>query len=348
MAPTGGTEDPDVALAEVRRSLFEEPYSYDFFQAVRVLGWLRPDRSPVGRHSHPQSEIVRFGSNPILHFPPSAIHALQEEPDGTATMTVNFMGLIGPQGTLPNYITELIAGRVRVRDTALLDFLNIFNHRLISLFYKAWEKNHFTVAYERDRNDPVTKALFSLIGFGTPGLLGRQPVEDESFIYYSGLFGMLPKSSVALEAMLSDYFDIAVEVVPFVGTWRSLGEPDQCVFGAEVPESTMLGFGAVVGDEVWDQQSRVRLKLGPLTNERYREFLPTGSSWPELRAIVRSFCGNDLEFEIQLILRREDVPALELRNPTENGLCLGWHTWLKSGQQFDRDPGDTILLLGDN
>ena len=348
MAPTGGTEDPDVALAEVRRSLFEEPYSYDFFQAVRVLGWLRPDRSPVGRHSHPQSEIVRFGSNPILHFPPSAIHALQEAPDGTTTMTVNFMGLIGPQGTLPNYITELIAGRVRVRDTALLDFLNIFNHRLISLFYKAWEKNHFTVAYERDRNDPVTKALFSLIGFGTPGLLGRQPVEDESFIYYSGLFGMLPKSSVALEAMLSDYFDIAVEVVPFVGTWRSLGEPDQCVFGAEVPESTMLGFGAVVGDEVWDQQSRVRLKLGPLTNERYREFLPTGSSWPELRAIVRSFCGNDLEFEIQLILRREDVPALELRNPSENGLCLGWHTWLKSREQFDRDPGDTILLLGDN
>jgi len=184
-----------------------------------------------------------------------------------------------------------------------------------------------------------------MIGFGTKGIRDRQPVEDESFIYYSGLFGLIPKSALALESMLGDYFDIPVELEPFIGTWRSLAEPDQCEFGGDVPESTMLGFGAVVGEEIWDQGSRVRLKLGPLSAARYRDFLPTGKAWPELRAIVRSFCGNDLEFEVQLILRREDVPAFELRAPAENALCLGWHTWLKSHEEFDRNPGDTILLL---
>ena len=109
----------------------------------------------------------------------------------------------------------------------------------------------------------------------------------------------------------------------------------------------MLGLGAVVGDEIWDQESRVRLKLGPLTQAEYRNFLPTGTAWPALKAMLRSFCGNDLEFEIQLILRREEVPALELRSPEEGALCLGWHTWLKSRPEFDRDPGDTILLLGE-
>ncbi len=346
MAAASGTENPDVALAKVRQNLFREPYEFDFFQAVRVLGWLQPGRSPVGRHSHPHNEVVRFGAHPILHFPASSIHSLTERPDAPPAMVINFMGLVGPLGALPNYITELIGTRLRAKDSTLLEFLNIFNHRLTSFFYQAWERNHFTVAYERDRNDPLTHCLYSAIGFGTPGIRGRQPVEDETFLYYAGLFAPIPKSAVALESVLGDYFDIPVEVEPFIGTWRRLADPDHCVFGGDQPESTILGFGAVVGEEVWDRGSRVRLKLGPLDAARYNDFLPTGPEWPMLKAIVRSFCGNDLEFEVQLILRREDVPACQLRNPAEAALCLGWHTWMKSHEDFDRNPGDAILLLG--
>ena len=354
MAAASGTENSDVALEnpgmaleKVRGLLFSDPCSFDFFQSVRVLGWLQPGKSPVGRYSHPHTEVVRFGANPILHFPASAIHTLKERPDSTPEMTVNFMGLIGPLGALPNYVTELIAARVRAKDHTMLEFLNIFNHRLTSFFYQAWEKNHFTVAYERDRSDPITSCLFAMIGFGTKGLRERQPVEDEAFIYYSGLYGLIPKSALALECVLGDYFDVPVELEPFIGAWRSLEPPDQCELGGEVPESTVLGFGAVVGDEIWDQGSRLRIKLGPLSEARYRDFLPTGRAWPALRAIVRSFCGYDLEFEVQLILRREEVPAFELRPPADNGLYLGWLTWLKSGSDFNRNPGDTILLLGD-
>jgi type VI secretion system protein ImpH len=353
MAAASGTENPDVALEnsgvaleKVRGLLFAEPCSFDFFQAVRVLGWLQPGKSPVGRYTHPQNEVVRFGANPILHFPASAIHELKDRPDGAPEMNINFMGLVGPLGALPNYVTELIAARIRAKDHTMLAFLNIFNHRLTSFFYQAWEKNHFTVAYERDHTDPLTACLYAMIGFGTKGIRDRQPVDDEAFIFYSGLFGLIPKSALALECVLGDYFDIPVEIEPFVGTWRTLAAPDLCEFGG-VPESTMLGFGAVVGDEIWDQGSRLRLKLGPLSAKRYNDFLPTGQAWTALRAIVRSFCGNDLEFEVQLILRREEVPAFELRPPADNGLCLGWHTWLKSGSGFDRDPGDTILLLGE-
>jgi type VI secretion system protein ImpH len=347
MAAASRAENPDVALEKVRERLFDEPTSFDFFQAVRLLGWLQPGRSPVGRYSHPQNEVVRIGANPILYFPASAIQTLEERPGACPVMRINFMGLVGPLGVLPNYVTELVAARLREKDRALLEFVDIFDHRLTSFFYQAWEKSHFTVAYERDRNDPVTSSLFALVGFGTPGLRGRQPVEDESFIYYAGVFGLMPKSPLALEAVLSDYFDIPVEVEPFIGVWRTLAEPDHCTFGAEPSESIMLGGGAVVGEEIWDQQSRVRLKLGPLTNAQYRNFLPTGAAWPELKALVRSFCGNDLEFEVQLILRRQDVPAMVLQDPSENGICLGWDTWIKSRPEFDRDPGDTILLFGE-
>lgn len=346
MAAACGTENPNVALEKVHDAIFGEPCSFDFFQAVRVLGWLQPGRTPVGRYNHPQAEVVRFGANPILHFPASAIYALAERPDACPAMTINFMGLIGPLGALPNYITELAGNRLRAKDHTLLEFLNLFNHRLTSFFYQAWEKNHYIVAYERDRSDPVTASLFAMVGFGTKGLRGRQPIEDEAFLFYSGLFGLIPKSALALESVLSDYFDIPVELEPFIGAWRTLADPDLCAFNGDYPESTSLGFGAVVGEEIWDQGSRLRLKLGPLSAERYRDFLPTGHAWPALCAMVRSFCGNDLEFEVQLILRREDVPQFELRPPSDNALCLGWHTWLKSGSDFNRDPSDTILLLG--
>ncbi len=345
MAAPIGSENPDVALAEVREMLFREPYSFDFFQAVRLLGQMQPDRTPVGRYANPRDETVRFGAHASVNFPASQIQSLKERPEEAPEMVVNFMGLFGPLGVLPNHMTELIAGRVRLHDTGLRDFFDLFNHRMTSFFYQAWEKHHFTVGYERDRNDPVTQSLLGLVGLGTPGMRQRQPVRDELFVFYAGLFGLAPKSALALEAMLGDYFDVQVEVEPFIGTWRKLDEPEQCVLGEDFAESASLGFGVVAGDEVWDRGSRVRLKFGPLSAEKYREFLPTGSAWPGLQAIVRSFCGNDLEFEIQLILKREDVPVCELGKEDEGGPLLGWFSWMKSKPFFDRDPDDTILLL---
>ncbi len=347
MATPIRTANPDItqALEAVRDQLFREPCTFEFFQAVRLLSNLQPGKSPVGRFVHPQEEIVRFGANPSLSFPASQIHRLTPTPDGSPKMDVNFIGLIGPVGLLPSHITELITSRLRVHDTALLDFINLFNHRLTSFFYQAWEKDHFTVAYERDQNDPLTGFLLALVGLGTPGLRQRQAVRDETFIFYSGIFGPAPKSAEALRSILEDYFDVAVEIEPFVGVWRRLDEPDQCEIGDESMEAATLGFGAVAGDEVWDQQSRCRIKLGPLTLRRYHEFLPGGSAWPALQAITKSFRGTDMEFEVQLILKREEVPVCELETLTEDRPKLGWDTWLKSKPTFNRDPGDTILLL---
>src|ERR1700683_4606903 len=98
MAAASGTENTDLVpgLADVEEELFREPYSFDFFQAVRVLGWLNPTRSPVGRHTHPKDEVVRLGANPILSFPASAVHSLTRRPDACPAMVVNFIGLVGP------------------------------------------------------------------------------------------------------------------------------------------------------------------------------------------------------------------------------------------------------------
>ncbi len=348
MAAAIGTEDSALRkrdsdpLGEVRERLFREPYGFNFFQAVRLLGLLQPTRSPVGRYANPEEETVRFGGNPSLNFPASEIQSLTERTGSNPAMEVNFLGLFGPMGVLPNFMTELVADRVRVRDTGLRDFLDIFNHRLTSFFYQAWEKSHFTVGYERDRSDPVTQYLLALVGLGTPQLRNRQTVRDEAFVYYAGLTALSSKPGAALEAVLSDYFDAPAEVEPFIGIWRKIDEQDQCLLD-ESSESTLLGLGAVAGDEIWDQQSRIRLRIGPLSAVRYQEFLPTGVAWPALRAITKMFCGNDLEVEVQLVLRREEVPACELGNAEEDGPELGWQTWLKSKPDFAKDA---VVVVG--
>lgn len=330
------------ALAELEALLRSEPFGFEFFQAVRLLERMQPDRAPVGRFAHPKNEIARFSAHPSLSFPASELQGLEWDGPGPPRMTVNFMGLIGPLGVLPLYYTQLVQERLKSKDTTMRDFLDIFQHRMISLFYAAWEKHRFTVGYERDQKDPFSRYIMDLIGLGTPGLQQRQAVRDESLMFYSGMLRMMPRSESALRHILSDYFGIEVEIEQFVGAWRALSDADECVFeGADGP-SNQLGMGAVVGDEIWDQQSRVRIRLGPLTRERYLDFLPGGAAWEPLQTLTKFFSGDDLEFEVQLVLEREEVPSCELGGGASR---LGWLTWMHSRPEFDRHPGDTILLL---
>jgi type VI secretion system protein ImpH len=344
MATPGRPVDPDVSTSTVEKELRQSPYLFEFFQAVRLLERLFPDKSPVGKFLPPSTEIVRFVANSTLAFPASEVQSLDWSQDGPGRMKVNFLGLTGPEGVLPLYYTSLLAERAREGDRAAVDFFDIFNHRIISLFYRAWEKYRFSVAYERGGLDPFSHHLMDLIGLGTPGLQNRLPVEDDSLLYYSGLLAQRPRSATALRDVLSDYFEVPVEVEQFAGGWYPLEKNTQTALQGGLGETEQLGFGVVVGDEVWDQTARVRIKIGPLSLEQYQDFLPQGSAFPALRALTTFFSNGEFDFEIQLILDRRDVPACELGAEGEGAPQLGWHTYVRTREMND-DAGDTILQL---
>jgi len=361
VATTGGAQDSDVtaqsadtALApaepalparpEIWDQLERQPYCFNFFQAVRLLERLMPQREPVGKFVNPSREVARFGAHPSVTFPPSQIHSITFPDRGPARMTVNFMGLTGPLGVLPHYYTELVISRVRAKDTALRDFLDIFNHRIISLFFQAWQKYRFTVAYERGERDRFSHHVLDLIGLGTEGLQNRQSVADDSLIYYAGLLAQWPRSASALRQILADYFEVLVEIEQFAGGWFKLDRETQCCFEDGISISAQLGVGAVVGDEIWDQQSRVRVKLGPLTLDQYQDFLPNGTAYRPLCGLLGFFAGSEFDFEVQLVLRRDEVPSCELGVEGAATPQLGWVTWMKAAP-FARDPGDTILQI---
>ena len=332
------------SLGRLPAALASEPYTFEFFQAVRLLSRMHPERQVVGRFTRPADEVVHFGANPNVSFPPSQIHSLEMPEDGPAFLRVNFMGLTGPLGMLPLAYSEMVLERLRARDRTMRDFFDIFNHRMISLFCQAWEKYRFSVPYERRERDRFSYRVLALLGLGTPGLQDRQEVPDDSLLFYSGLLSLHCHSAAGLRQLLSDYFGVAVEIDQFVGAWYPVDRESQYSLGESSRDEEKLGFGCVVGDEVWDQQSRVRIRMGPLTLEQYVGFLPGGSAWQHVKSLTAFFTGSEYDMELQLVLRREEAPPCELQSATESAPRLGWTSWVKNGP-FTRDPGETVLEL---
>jgi type VI secretion system protein ImpH len=338
-------EDAALALLALEKQLAARPTAFGFFQAVHLLERLRPEREGVGRYVDPSEEVVRFGVHRSIAFPASEIQTLTLSADGPAQMRVNFMGLIGPSGVLPYHYTLLGTDRTRGRESAYADFLDLFHHRILSLFYRAWRKNRVsaTVGTGEDR---LREHVLDLVGMGLPELRANLPFEENALAFYAGLLAPQQRSAVGLEQILEDYFDVPVEVRQFEGGWYALPEPDLCELNDDegYGASSRLGGGAVVGDEIWDPQSRVRIRIGPLPLEGYQRFLPTGDAYERLRELTRFYGNDEFEFELQPVLAAQEVPGCVLGRDDGPPQPLGWSTWISSAV-FPRDADETILRL---
>jgi len=342
---TRGSLKADVeAPAEAQRlldRLFAEPWSFEFFQAMHLLERLQPERTGVGGFGDPRQEAVRLTSAPSVAFPASEIQGLEKR-DGQPQMAVNFLGLTGPQGTLPLAYSLYVAERVRAGDHALKEFLGIFDHRMLSLFYRAWKKTHVGVAHGDASRDWLSRNLLDLVGFGGDALQRRLPVDDAALLFYTGLLSLPTRPATGLEQLLADFFGVPVTVEQFVGAWYPLERATQSELGDDTTASSQLGLGAVAGDEIWDQQSRARVRVGPLSRKQYEDFLPGGSAYEPLRAITRFYANDLIDFEIQLVLAGEEVPPCRLGDDTP--LPLSWCTWLTT-KPLGRNPDDTVFTL---
>ncbi len=342
MATPGRGSDSPVDLSEVEELLRIEPYRFEFFQAIRLLERMAPDRKPLGRFTNPSDEVARLGAFPSLSFPASEIQTIDWPEGKPPSLAVNFMGVTGPQGPLPHFYTTLILARLRSSDRTLRDFLDLFHHRMLSFFYQAWEKYRFAISYERGERDRFSHHLLDLIGLGTLGLQERLAVPDDAFLFFAGILGQRPHSAHALELLLNDYFEVPFQVIQLVGGWFRLDDTTECCIGERSTPSEQLGLGAVVGDEVWNQQARARIRIGPLDLENYLDFLPNGSAYEPLRALLRFWTNEEIDFEVQLILEREEVPRCQLGGEGDGAPQLGWVTWMKS-KPMERHPEETIF-----
>jgi type VI secretion system protein ImpH len=332
--------------ASVIERLFAEAYRFDFFQAVRLLERKALEagdsaRRPVGGDEPPGREIVRFRALASLTFPSGSVAQVSAPSgdDGQPDMQISFMGLTGPSGVLPQHYSSMVIERTRRKDLGLRDFLDLFNHRVISLFYRAGGKYRFPISYERARLDrssqtrcDFTEALYCLIGMGTPGLRGRMSVNDEVLLFYAGHMAHHPRCAVSLEQILSTYFGLPARVMQFIGQWLPLSRENRSRLparGQTIGANCRIGSELVLGDRVWDISGKFRVRLGPLRFAQYRRFIPAGDGLRSLSDLVRLYVGQEFDFDVQPVLMAAEIPQCRLGDSSRRPR-LGRDFWMRS------------------
>lgn len=323
----------------VERLLGEKLTQYGFFHVMRLLECAYKHKPRFGQSKHPTEDPVRFGQEVSLTFEAATLsHFTHANKDFPPRFIVRFLGLFGPNGSLPLHLTEYVRERIHhYRDYTLARFADLFHHRMICLFYRAWADAQPTVSFDRPESDKFSSYVGSLAGLGLDALRDRDAMPDLAKLHYVGYLAAQNKSAAGLKSMLADYFQLAVTLEEFVGEWLEIAESDLTRLGVS-PRTGKLAVSAILGAHVWACQHKFRLCFASLTFAQYLSLLPNGQRIEEVVAMVRNYSGDELSWDMLLILKKEEVPAVQLNGQ----FSLGWTSWL--GQRHSEKDADDLIL----
>lgn len=307
--------------------LIDQPQIFDFFQAVRLIKKDLQSKSRGG--------ILIFKSHPSLVFPTSDIvnfdFACPEDSLVVQfTFSTSFLGLTGQNSILPDHYTEVLLERTGQKDLSMQAFLDIFHHRMIGWFYEVWEQGRFFVQYERNPEKALNKGVLGFI----KSISAQSPIrssaiyDDELAIFYSGLLSFRARSAEALRIILSDHFELPVEINLFFPEWIEIDQKGN---------AQKLGVDAILGGRACYSQNHFEIQIGPVDYEEYLQLLPSGERLKKIKAIAKSFIGQEFDFHIKVILNKSEIPACEITK--KRLMRLGWNSFMKSlGASFAQLP----------
>ncbi|XPF94937.1 type VI secretion system baseplate subunit TssG [Colwellia sp. RE-S-Sl-9] len=304
------------------QSLLDNPSEHDFYQAVfalqKQLAQGKAQFRKVGHDSLPKNELVRFKAEQHLGFPGQPIKEVSQNDTSkdaiSVDMLVSFMGLTGSSGVLPQHYSELVLERLKLKDTGMKDFYDLFNHRLISLFYRAWEKYRFSVNYQN--NQSYAPDSFS---FAISKLSGNQ----NNNLLYAGIFNKKIRSVDGLISILSHFTQSEVSVKQFKGKWQKLSVTEQTRLAArKLPEGQFarLGVDASIGSRVWDINSGIEIYIKPQSENALSHYAKRLEIVKEVKSLVSSYLGLGIKFKLFLAIKQGAMPIVQL---SKGGVPLG-------------------------
>jgi type VI secretion system protein ImpH len=337
-----GETGPAPHLVAALTELQQAPQRFDFFEALRCIECAWSSLPRLGTAKRPADEPVRLGQVPFLEFPATMLAPpLHRDDDGLLHISGYFFGLYGPQGPLPLHLTELAYDRlVNNSDRTLVDFTDVFHHRMLALLYRGWAQGRPTVSYDRPEEDRFAGYVGALVGMAAPSMRERDAWPDRAKWFFSGLLAAGNKTRGGLEGMLTEYLQLPVRVQECIGEWLIIRTAEQMRLGDL--DTGILGR-SVLGERVWSVQHKVRIILGPVEVGDLLQYLPGSPSLERLRAAVLSYLGLEYAWDLQLVMRRSRLPALKLGQFGH----LGWSSWVAGtgDQGGDAEVQDVIIEM---
>ena len=337
MASEDRPETP--AVERLFHDLEECPYRFSFFQALRYVEATLPDAPRIGASIKAADDPIRLAQEPSLTFAPSTLSSFKAGSDGKpARMEVNFLGMFGPNGPLPLHLTEYARQRIRnEHDPTFARFVDVFHHRMLSFFYRAWATAQPVVQHDRPDTDRFACYVGSVFGLGMPTTTNRDAAPDLLKLHFAGHLSCQARYAQGLRDMIAEFFQIPSEIQEFVGQWIDLPN-DYLLRVGESPMTGRLGISTTIGARVWDCQQKFRVVLGPVDFSQFQRLLPGGDSLLRLQALIRNYVGDQMDWDLNVILKKEEVPPMRLGFVGN----LGWTSWITS-QTPTTDAGDLIL-----
>lgn len=335
---------PNVAALESR------VHSFSLFAALRVLEKASAAQPRLGESRKASDDVVRLGQAPHLVFAPSDVASVATDAEGRVALEQYGFGLFGPNGALPLHWTELAYERRHQKeDGTIVDFLNVFQHRLVSLFYRAWAQGEPSVNLDRPDSDRFRTYVGALLGTAPETAHNADEVEDYARLSRAGRFALQTRSADGLEAVLGDYFRIPIEVRPYSGEWLDIPRDLHSRLGEQ-----RLGMSTTLGASTWQCQHKFEIVLGPLSGSQFENFLPGARGLTELHSLVRFYTNDEWGWQVRLLLQDADIPGATLGSagrddeqgatrsgvqPERNahGNRLGWTSWLGARRAAAQD-----------
>jgi type VI secretion system protein ImpH len=298
-----------------------EPWRFDFYAVMRRLERSFPERPRIGDVASRREEYVALGEQAFLDFPASSIAEADRDAQGRLRLFVKFLGLLGPQGALPLATTEESYHWQIARDDAFPRFLDIFNHRFLQLFYRAWADPRPIAQHDRPDLDRFAAYIGSMIGVGSKPYLARDRVPDAEKLAHAGLIGAQAKSASRLQRFLAGLFKAEVEIEQFVGMRLVFDPADRTRLGGA---HCTLGGDALLGASVYSVEDKFRVKIVAGDLGEFQRFLPNGDRCAPLADAVFLHLGEQFEWDVELALPVGEVKPVRLGQSGH----LGWTSWM--------------------
>jgi len=308
----------------VGERLREEPQAFELLQALLLLERAQPNATPLGHGIDPRREAVCLRGPLTPLFSSSQVGRLDFSDETQPVLSTPVFGLGGPDGPLPYAYQEWLQQRARQKDHGPAEFLDLFQHRLLSLLYRILRKYRVAIGFVPPQASPVQDQLRALTGLLPRSLQGRQAIPDSLILARPALFAGARRSLAGFETIVRHHFALTVRIEQFQGAWREIPEASRSRLGRP-GRNLQLGRTAVAGKRVWDEHAGIRIVLGPLDGQRYPTFLPGGEAHRQLAALAAFYFGPDLDCKLRLLISETSALSLNRLAPPR----AGWDSWLE-------------------
>jgi type VI secretion system protein ImpH len=302
-------------------NLEAEPWRFDYFTVLRHLERMFKDRPRIGDSAARRDEFVQLGQDPFMEFPASNLARVVPSDNKPLQIFVKHLGLLGPQGALPLSTTEEAYHYLLDQDDAFPRFLDIFNHRFLQLFFRAWADSRPIVQHDRPDADRFVAYIGSAIGVGSKPYLNLDSVPDRAKLAFAGLLGAQAKCASRLGGAVCGLFDVKAEVEEFVGTRLEI-ETAECTSLGRGNNS--LGKDTLLGRAIFSVQDKIRVRIYTKSLAEYIRFLPTGDLCEPLADLVFFYVGEQLDWDVEPAILAGAAEPIRVGSFGQ----LGWTTWM--------------------